>query len=208
MLAVEKKSRYADAAAVHEAMRWVAEVPSKKQCRDLLEQRVAPLLRALFLRNWEEKEGEPWQDNAEYGKRYFERVAKNKKSRHLAGKEQVKTKLEAGDSRMWDISLLCTILLWYNVHPLKQEEHPQDHADISDIQELRNDLSHQPNSDIPWDLDNDRLKSRIANLWRFIERHESSQTTYGQQALNFLAKYSEERMDGDSAAADGRGGRG
>ncbi len=112
MLATDRAQRYPNAAAAAEAMDWVAREPDAGLCRVLLEERAVPALRALFLRNWMAREGMPWEDTAEGGRRYMEReLVRNRRAARWLTRER----LEAGDSRLWDVSALSTVLLWSQV---------------------------------------------------------------------------------------------
>ncbi len=51
------------------------------------------------------------------------------------------------------------------MHPLAAEEAPEDHADVTQIREWRNELAHG----VAWDAA--RAAACAATLWRFIERH-------------------------------------
>ncbi len=112
MLATDKARRYPDAAAAAEAMEWVARAPGAGLCREMLERRVVPALRALFLRHWLAREGAPWDDTPEGGRRFLERelLLHRKAARWLT-----RERLEAGDSEAWDATALCTELLWSQV---------------------------------------------------------------------------------------------
>ena len=72
MLATDRAQRYPHAAAAAEAMEWVAREPGAGLCREMLERRVVPALRALFLRHWRAREGAAWEDTAEGGRRYMQ----------------------------------------------------------------------------------------------------------------------------------------
>jgi hypothetical protein len=114
MLARDRGERYRDASEAAEAMRWVSQEPDADLCRAMMEQRVVPAMRALFLRHWAEQEGEPWANTPEYGKRYMEReVATNRRAANWL----IRERLAAGDTGSWDATALCTILLWSQVRP-------------------------------------------------------------------------------------------
>ena len=162
MLATDRAERYPDAGVAAEAMNWVAREVDKELCRAMLEQLVVPAMRALFLRHWMEKEGSPWDDTLECGQHYMEReVKRNRKATNWL----IRERLAAGDSRAWDATALCTILLWSQVHPLRADEAPADHADISRFREWRNELAHC----VAWDAGKATLCARV--MWGFIERH-------------------------------------
>jgi hypothetical protein len=112
MLAADKAQRYPDAAAAAEAMEWVARDPDAELCRAMLERRVVPAMRALFLRHWMAREGAPWEDTPEGGRRYLDReLLRNRKAARWLTRER----LEAGDSGAWDVTALSTVLLWSQV---------------------------------------------------------------------------------------------
>ncbi len=52
------------------------------------------------------------------------------------------------------------------MHPLRAEEAPEDHADVSRFREWRNELVHGVA------LDAGTAALRAAAMWGFIERHE------------------------------------
>ncbi len=163
MLATDRAERYCNAAEAAEAMDWVAREPDADVCRALLEQRVVPAMRKLFLRHWMEQEGTPWDDTPECGQDYMEREVKlNRKATNWL----IRERLAAGDSRAWDATALCTILLWSQVHPLKAGDAPEDHADVSRFREWRNELAHC----VAWDEEKATLCAKI--MWGFIERHQ------------------------------------
>jgi serine/threonine protein kinase len=165
MLATDRAVRYSNAVAAAEAMNWVAREADVDLCRAMLERRVVPAMRALFLRHWIEKEGSPWTDTPECGQCYLEREVKlNRK----AGNWLTRERLAAGDSGAWDATALCTILLWSHVHPLKADEAPEDHADVMRFREWRNEMAHG----IVWDTD--KASRCIAVMWAFIGRHQPS----------------------------------
>ena len=162
MLATDMAERYCNAAMAAKAMEWITLEPDAKLCRDILEQRVVPAMRALFLRHWMEKEGSTWDDTPECGQHYMEReMTRN----HRATNWLIRERLAAGDSRAWDATALCTILLWSQVHPLRASEAPEDHADISRFREWRNELAHS----VTWDEEKATLCANV--MWDFIERH-------------------------------------
>ena len=162
MLATDRGARFRDAAEASEAMGWVVREPDADLCRAMLEERVVPALRALFLRHWAEREGAPWGDTPEAGQRYLAReVAVNRRAANWL----IRERLEAGDSAAWDATALCTILLWSRVHPLAAAGSPQDHADVSLFREWRNELAHR----VAWDAD--KAARCAAVMWGFIERH-------------------------------------
>ena len=162
MLATDRAERYWDAAEAVEALEWITQEPDADVCRAMLEQQVVPAMRALFLRHWMEKEGSPWEDTLECGQHYMEReVKRNRKATNWL----IRERLAAGDSRAWDATALCTILLWSQVHPLRADEAPADHADISRFREWRNELAHC----VAWDAEKATLCANV--MWGFIERH-------------------------------------
>jgi hypothetical protein len=162
MLATDRAESYCDAGEAAEAMEWVAREPDADMCRAVLEQRVVPAMRALFLRHWEAKEGVPWEDTFECGQRYMEQeLTRNRKAANWL----IRERLAAGNSRAWDATALCTILLWSQVHPLKAAEEPEDHADVSRFREWRNELAHC----VAWDAEKATVCASV--LWAFIERH-------------------------------------
>ncbi len=162
MLATDRASRYRNAAETYEAMKWVAQDPDEDMCNSLLAKQVVPSMRALFLQLWEKHEGTSWEDTPECGQRYLEREVKlNRKAANWL----IREKLAAGDSRAWDVTALCTILLWSQVHPLKDEEAPEDYADVSRFREWRNELAHGN----AWDPEKAAFCAAV--MLRFIERH-------------------------------------
>ena len=165
MLNTDRGSRYRDAVEVLAGIEWVAREQNEILCRELMEQRVVPAMRDLFLRHWMQKEGSQWEDTPEYGQLYLER---EKKVNRKAANWLIKEKLASGNSGSWDATALCTILLWSNVHPLMADEAPEDHADVSRFREWRNELVHR----VVWD--SDQAAQRAAVMWAFIERHTPS----------------------------------
>jgi hypothetical protein len=162
MLATDRGTRYHNAAEACEAMKWVAQDPDGDLCNAMLAKLVAPSMRALFLRLWEKHEGTPWEDTPECGQRYLEReVKRNRKAANWL----IRERLAAGDSRAWDVTALCTILLWSQVHPLTEEEAPEDYADVSHFREWRNELAHS----VAWGAEKAAFCADV--MLRFIERH-------------------------------------
>ena len=163
MLYADRAERYRDAAEAAEAMEWITREPDGDLCRAMLEGRVVPALRALFLRHWKAKEGTPWGETPECGRRYVAReIALNRRAANWL----IRERLEAGDSANWDATALCTILLWSLVHPLTAAEEPRDFADVSRFREWRNELAHR----VAWSAD--KAAEVAAVMWDFIERHE------------------------------------
>ena len=164
MLATDRGARFRDAAEASEAMGWVVREPDADLCRAMLEERVVPALRALFLRHWAAREGAPWRDAPEAGRLYLAReVACNREAAGWPMREQ----LEAGDSAGWDLTALCTVLLRSGVHPLKAAEAPQDHADAALFQDWRGELA--AGGGAAWS--EEEAARRWAVMWGFVERH-------------------------------------
>jgi hypothetical protein len=162
MLDTDRATRYSNAVEALEAMQWIATEPNENFCRTMLEQQVVPAMRALFLRHWEEKEGIPWEDTPDCGQLYLAREIRcNKK----AGNWLIRERLAAGDSKTWDATALCTILLWSQVHPLKRNEAPEDFEDVSSFREWRNELAHSET----WSAGKALHCSNV--MRNFIERH-------------------------------------
>jgi hypothetical protein len=165
MLATDRAERFCNAVETVDAMEWVAREPNVELCRAMLEQLVVPAMRVLFLQHWMEKEGSLWVDTPECGQHYMEReVICNRRAANWL----IRERLAEGDSREWDATALCTILLWSQVHPLKADEKPEDHADVSRFREWRNELVHR----VAWDTDKAALCAAV--MWSFIERHPPS----------------------------------
>ncbi len=163
MLAIDRAARNRDAAEAAEAMEWITRQPDGDTCRAMLEGRVVPALRVLFLRHWAAKEGTQWGDTAEYGRWYMAReVALNRRASNWL----IRERLEAGDSGNWDVTALCTILLWSLVHPLTSVEEPLEFYDVSRFREWRNELAHR----VPWSAK--KAAEVAAVMWDFVERHE------------------------------------
>ena len=109
-----RAARLCDAAAASEAMTWVAREPDAYLCLAVLQERVVPALRSLFLQHWEKQAGTPWEDTPEHGQRYMqEEVKRNRR----AAKWLIRDRLARGDSAAWDTTELCAILLWSQVSP-------------------------------------------------------------------------------------------
>ncbi len=162
MLSTDQTSRYRDAGEAVEVMELVAREPDGDLCLTMLKGLVVPALRALFLQHWEAKEGSQWKDNSEYGRLYVAReVACNREAMKWLVREQ----LEEGDSRSWDATVLCTILLRSQVHPLEAAEAPEDYADVTRFLEWLNDQAHSVA------LGTDTALLSVAVIWHFIERH-------------------------------------
>ncbi len=162
MLVTNRAARFQDAAEAAQEIEWVTREPDADLCRAMLEQRVVPALRSLFLRHWAEKSGSPWDDTPECGQRYLEEeVKRNRKAANWLTRDR----LAEGDSTAWDTTALCTILLWSQLHPLRADESPEDHAAVSQIREWRNGLAHT----VRWDAD--KATRCAAVMWDFIERH-------------------------------------
>ena len=176
MLVTNRARRFRDAAMTAVSMELVAREPDVKLCRDMLEKLVVPVLRSLFLEHWKEKSGSPWDDTRECGQRYME---EEKRRNRRAAAWRDGNRLAMGNSAEWDTSALCTILLWSQVHPLRADEAPQDHADVSQIVYWRNVLYHTPDS-VVWD--GDKAAKCAAVMWDFIERHQLLHDAVGSVA--------------------------
>ena len=162
MLVTNRAARFQDAAEAAQEMEWVTREPDADLCRAMLEQRVVPALRSLFLQHWAKKAGSPWEDTAECGQRYLEEeIKRNRKAANWL----IRERLAKGDSAAWDTTALCTILLWSQLHPLRADESPEDHAAVSQIREWRNELAHT----VGWEAD--KAARCAAVMWDFIERH-------------------------------------
>ncbi len=164
MLDTDRATRYSNAIEAEVAMDWVAQEPNAKFCSKMLEQLVVPVMRALFLKHWEEKEGIQWDDTLECGQRYWEReLERNSK----AGNWLIRYRLAEGDSKTWDVTALCTILLRSKVHPL---EAPEDYADVNQIRLWRNKLTHECN--VVWSAKDATDCTNF--MWQFIQRHQQN----------------------------------
>ena len=162
MLATNPTARFRDAAEATEEMEWITREPDADLCRAMLEQRVVPALRSLFLEHWAEKSGSPWDDTPECGQRYLEEeIKRNRKAANWL----IRERLAKGDSAAWDATALCTILLWSQLHPIRADESPEDHAAVSNFREWRNELAHS----VAWDAD--KAARCAVVMWDFIERH-------------------------------------
>jgi hypothetical protein len=162
MLVVNPAARFRDAAEAADEMEWVTREPDADLCRAMLEQRVVPALRSLFLQHWAKKAGSPWKDTAECGQRYLEEELKRNRK---AANWLIRERLAKGDSAAWDATALCSILLWSQLHPLRADESPEDHDAVSQIREWRNELAHR----VAWDADKSARCAVV--MWDFIERH-------------------------------------
>ncbi len=162
MLSTDRAARFRDAGETLEAMELVLRKPDLDLCLAVLEGLAVPALRALFLRHWAAKEGTQWKDTPENGRLYLAReVACNREAITWLVREQ----LEAGDSGSWDAMVLCTILLWSQVHPLEEAEAPEDYADVARFLEWGSERAHG----VAWSADKAAVCTAV--IWCFIERH-------------------------------------
>ena len=163
MLEVDRGKRYQNAAEVLDSMRYFLEAPNENTCNKLLGNELVPVLRKYFLLHWRTTEGTVWADDEEAGKAYWAReVELNKKAKSWLSKD----KFMSGNTAAWDITALCTILLWSNVHPLSREKHGQEYEDICLFREWRNKLSHANK------MEQHEVSRCAATVWGFVERHQ------------------------------------
>ena len=108
MLSTCRAARYRDAAEAAEAMECIMRGPDGEMCLAMLERRVVPALRALFLRHWAAKEETPWGDKDQQSRA---RPAVRGAGGRVQPRGDKLAGLEEGDSGSWDAAVLCTILL-------------------------------------------------------------------------------------------------
>jgi hypothetical protein len=93
------------------------------------------VLRRTFLSNWNDKQGEEWEDTAEYGAQYWARETSTAIKR---GREPTRSSILAGDSKNWDFTALKWILIDTKVHPLAGD----DREHVLYLSKIRNNIAH------------------------------------------------------------------